>query len=250
MRWNVLARPVSLVLVTAGLFVVLGLGGSGPARACSPIAAEPVEFVTGLLTGEAVEGSGTRTNVGRIVAVVDREAILVWDAVPGFSAASASVVARYWGVAPRDSTFDPQIRGGEPIPSSYQPGGGECPPTIAQPLGSHEFVAIIEPGLDVPLLESELTRQQEAILTEFLGESIWVDPPELPAQHPQADATPTATPPVTTTLRATGPVAQASGAEGARSGWPWILAALGAVGFLGLVAWGVMRTRSDDAWPP
>jgi hypothetical protein len=172
----------------------LVFGQVGAVLASCIVPFEPVSLVTGRLAGERVE-ERFHANLGEVLGVVELETVHVWEALPGYTAASATVVSRYWGERPpddrffMDGRFNARIDGGHFTGPRAPETTISCDPSVAQPLGSYEYVAVFEHSSFVPI-ESGVTPDQEAIFTQHLGEPISVALPTLPDTHPNADTAP------------------------------------------------------------
>lgn len=228
MRTNAVVRPVSRWLLVVSLLGVVVVGAVPAAFASCIVPFEPVELVTGRLAGESVE-ERHHVNLGQVLGVAELETLRVWDAIPEWTAASATVVTRYWGVPPpdqrldMDDRFNAKVHGGHYTGPSATETGISCDPSEARALGSREYVAVFEVSEFIPI-ESGLTAEEEAILTQFLGEPTIVDSPALPAEHPNTNTQPPTT---------------------SNSTMPWILLSFGAVALGGIFVWWLLRVRSD-----
>lgn len=207
-------RTSALVFMTAALVV----SGAGAGMASCVVPRESMAYVVGMLTGDDVEGTGTFADPGPVIAIVERETVKRWDAIPSHTTASATVVTRHWGHPPQ-TVFTPVIDGGEPTTAPETT--ISCDPSTARPVGETELGVVFERAGYVPLIDQELTGEQERVLTEALGPPIEVDRPPMDAEHPMMSDV-------------TVPARTANGM--------WWLIGVGAVA-VGAAGWATWRTR-------
>ncbi len=222
-----LDRPAQRWLLVLGLILGTLLTGARDASASCVVPLEPIDLVTGRLAGDTVE-ERVHANLGQVLGVAELETVRVWDAEPDYTAASATVVSRYWGVRPpddrffNDERFAARIDGGHYVGSGAPEDTTSCEPSESQALGTREYVAVFEVSGFVPI-ESGVTAEDEAVFTEFLGAPVVVDPPTLPAEHPNLG---TFSPGSSSVL--------------------WIVGGAGAAALVaGIAVWRARRTRND-----
>jgi hypothetical protein len=85
----------------AGLVMASLIAVQSSANACSLPAPVEIDVVTRALAGEELD-SRFYPELPPVVAVVEWSTVRVWDATRDHTAASASVVTRYWGSPLRD----------------------------------------------------------------------------------------------------------------------------------------------------
>jgi hypothetical protein len=227
------SRCTGRILLAVGVLAGVVFASVGTASASCIVPFEPVALVTGRLAGEPIE-ERFHADLGQVLGVAELETVQVWEPLPEYTAASATVVSRYWGVRPPDERFIMDARFNARIDGGHYTGPGEtvttisCDPSVAQPLGSREYVAVFERS-DLIHIEPAVTPAQEAIFTQHLGEPITVDPPTLPDTHPSADAG--------------APDDFAGDIEEVDTTPYWLFVAVGAVLAAGLVTWLQRRRR-------
>ena len=171
MRWKAL-------LVGVVAFTLVLVEPEAGSASCQ-VPHESVDYAVGLLEGRDVQGF-VFSDPGEVVAVIERETVKVWQATPTHTAASATIMARYWGDPPL-SMFDPITHGAEPIEQSET--STSCEPSQARGIGDIELGVVFSSAGYVPFLEDELTPSQEQTLIELLGPQVLPPLPNLPVDH-------------------------------------------------------------------
>lgn len=211
-----IVKVVAVAVTLVGVVV-----GSMVASASCFVPHESAEYVVAKLRGEQVGEGLAFANPGDVLAVVERQTVLIWEAIPTHSTASATVIVRYWGDPP-DSTFEPVIDGGEPTAQSATT--TSCEPSTARSLGDRELGVVFSLAGYTPLIEGEFTAEQESAFAENLGREIVAQPRSLPAEHPMTGT-----------------------ASETRSPAVLVVAALAGVGALALIAWWLMAWQRRPA---
>lgn len=169
-----------------GLFLT---GVADRAAACSLQAPESMVYVIATLKGEeATSQAGLDEEPGELVSVWKRETVQTWAAVGEYGRASVSTITEYWGAPPPERQSGAGYSGGHLIGASAT--STSCGNDEAPQLGHSEFylgVFYAESGSTVGLpIEPHPTEGELAELTELLGESTHVPPPEFSEEHPTA----------------------------------------------------------------
>jgi len=119
------------------------------------IASAAMPELVGLLQGDTEPSKFGRFS-SLPVAIVERQTVRVWPAEGVFTAASATVATRYWGVPPREVSSGVTMAGGDYLEDPVLV--SSCGPSRAKPLGETSYTVFLAPAGIVPV-QGEVTEE-------------------------------------------------------------------------------------------